>query len=272
MTAELTKTTTENQGEAILRALNLDPKDANTQALVLTCQRYGLDPLLKHAVLIQKALYVTRDGLLHVAHSSGKLDGIEVEALPETPTHFVARASVWRKDMSRPFVYQGRYPKAGRGGPGAQFGPEMAEKVAECRALRRAFSIALCSREEAWEEDAPAPRVIAPENVKPVIDDAQEARRSFYSLCDQLNVPMRTDGKPDPKKVMQVLHFLGWPQSTPPATGADWGKSEELLGSQGGEDLDRLRAELAPKPIAPAAPRKPDPVVGDLSDPFAEEG
>lgn len=38
--------------EQIMRALNLDPRKPEVQALVLVCQRYDLDPLLKHALLI----------------------------------------------------------------------------------------------------------------------------------------------------------------------------------------------------------------------------
>lgn len=160
---------------AILRALKLDPHDANTQALVLTCNRYGLDPLLKHAVLISGSLYVTRDGLMHVAHASGRFDGMEVEQLAETQTHYVARASVWRKDMARPFTFQGRYPKQGKSGPGATHGPEMAEKVAVCRALRHAFDVSLCSREEVWDRDEEE-GAAAPVRGQ-VMDGGQEAQR-----------------------------------------------------------------------------------------------
>lgn len=136
--------------DAVLRAVGLNVRDPSAQALLLTCQRYGLDPVLKHMCLIQNRPYVTRDGLLHVAHMSGKFDGITVEEIGENSTHYTAKVSVFRKDMSRPFTYPGRYPKSG---PNRAFGPEMAIKVAECMALRRAFNVALCAREEVWETD-----------------------------------------------------------------------------------------------------------------------
>jgi hypothetical protein len=141
--------------QEVMAYLGLNPRDPATVAHFAVCQRYDLDPLLKHVVIISgggKAsnLYVTRDGLLHVAHKSGRFDGLEVDVLEETQTHFVAAATVWRKDMNRPFRFQGRYPK---GGMMAKHGPEMAEKVAVCRALRHAFDVALCSREETWEEE-----------------------------------------------------------------------------------------------------------------------
>jgi hypothetical protein len=217
--------------EMVLAALNLDPRDPNTQALVLTCQRYNLDPLLKHAVLIQKALYVTRDGLIHIAHTSGAFDGIEVEMLEETTTHYIARAKVWRKDMSRPFVYQGRYPKAGRGGPGAQYGPEMAEKVAECRALRRAFAIGLCSREETWEEieEAPSrPETPAVEGRRPGFPESPKLR----NVTPKDNAPK--DNTPAPK-------------DNTPAPPPDWNPQEEFvaLADERGLDIRNDKSQVS---------------------------
>jgi hypothetical protein len=135
---------------AVLRAVGLSLTDPNAQALLLTCDRYGLDPILKHMVLIQGRPYVTRDGLLHVAHKSGQFDGIEVLEQGETPTHHTAKVSVYRKDMGRPFTYIGRYPK---NGGNKAYGPEMAVKCGEVMALRRAFNVALCAREEVWDQE-----------------------------------------------------------------------------------------------------------------------
>jgi len=138
--------------EAVLKAIGISPRDPNAQALLLTCERYGLDPVLRHMILIQGRPYVTRDGLLHVAHRSGQFDGIEVLEQGESPSHFTARVAVYRKDMTHPFTYIGRYPKAGGN---KAYGPEMAVKTAECMALRRAFNVGLCAREEAWDQDLP---------------------------------------------------------------------------------------------------------------------
>jgi hypothetical protein len=136
--------------DAVLKAVGLNARDPKAQALLLVCERYGLDPILKHVVLIGPNTYVTRDGLLTVAHRSGKLDGIVVLEQSETPTHHVAKVAVHRKDMGHPFTYVGRYPKSGHL---KQYGPEMAVKCAEVMALRRAFNVALCAREELWEQD-----------------------------------------------------------------------------------------------------------------------
>ena len=137
--------------EAVLRTLNLDPRRAETQALLLVCERYGLDPLLKHMVLIQGRPYVTRDGYLAIAHASQQLDGIEILDEGEDPDHWWAKVAVYRKDMGRPFTYRGRYPK---GGGNKTYGPEMAIKCAEVAALRRAFNVTgIGAADEKWDAD-----------------------------------------------------------------------------------------------------------------------
>lgn len=134
---------------AIMRELRLDPTKPQTQALLLICDRYRLDPILRHIVLIDGRPYITRDGLLEVAHHSGQFDGIEVVDEGETKEHWWAKVSVYRKDMSHAITYRGRYPKSGSN---KKFGPEMATKVAEVMALRRAFSVTgMPVAEEAWD-------------------------------------------------------------------------------------------------------------------------
>ena len=143
--------TPENQTE-VLKYLGMDPKDTATQALVQICNRYGFDPLLKHVVLIgtggRKNTYVTRDGLLHLAHQSHQLDGIVVEDEGADSEEWWAIVKVHRKDMGHPFRYRGRYAK---NGANAKFGPEMAVKCAEVMALRRAFDVSLPTVEEQWD-------------------------------------------------------------------------------------------------------------------------
>ncbi len=142
---------------AVLTALGLNPNSPNTHALLLVCERYNLDPLLKHMVLIKTNPYVTRDGYLAIAHRSGQFDGMEVLEQGETPTHFTAKVAVYRRDMGRPFSYVGRFPKSKD--MAKEYGPEMAVKVAEVQALRRAFNVTgIGAADEQWENvpDSPA--------------------------------------------------------------------------------------------------------------------
>lgn len=138
---------------AILKAVGINPTDPAHQAALLAADRYGLDPLLKHIIVISgKGTYITRDGWLHIAHREGQLDGIEVLDQWDTDTHWCAKVAVWRKDMTRPFAYIGRYPHNAQN---KQYGPEMAVKTAEVAALRRAFPVAgVSSYEEQWDNTA----------------------------------------------------------------------------------------------------------------------
>jgi len=164
---------------AVLRTLNLNPADPNTQALLLICDRYRLDPLLKHVVLIQGRPYITRDGYLNVAHASGQFDGIEIVEEGEDESHWWARASVFRKDMHRPFTYRGRHPKSGSN---KQYGPEMAVKCAEVMALRRAFNVTgVGAADERWDADTheridPA---VAADIAERLNNLGRDARRAF---------------------------------------------------------------------------------------------
>ena len=62
---------------ALLKAIGLDRAAPEQRELAIhIADRYGLDLMLKHLVLIDGKPYVTRDALLHIAHRSGQFDGI----------------------------------------------------------------------------------------------------------------------------------------------------------------------------------------------------
>ena len=141
--------------QSVARYLGLNPSDPKSHAVMAVCDRYKLDPILKHVIVLPKGgVYVTRDGLLHVAHMSGQLDGIVLEAQGETDDEWWAEVSVYRRDMRFPFKFRGRYSKHGSN---KAYGPEMALKCAEALALRRAFDISGLPVEE--ERDAAPQRV-----------------------------------------------------------------------------------------------------------------
>jgi hypothetical protein len=153
--------------DEVLRVLGLDRRIPAVVALVLVCERYGFDPLLGHVEIIKTSggptWYVTRDGYLDVAHRSGVLDGIETDVW-EGEHGWGAVATVYRKDMSHPFVYKGGCGKAepqGRQG----HGPEMAVARAERRALKRAFNIVVPDQ---YDEPAAGAAVYGPPGPAPV--------------------------------------------------------------------------------------------------------
>lgn len=147
---------------AALKAAGFDRCDQSTRIVVSEiARRYGLEIMLRHMLPVEGKPYITRDGLLHVAHKSGMLDGIVLEdtGYDERAGGWWAVVSVYRKDMKHPFKYRGRY-----NGPNKKYGPEMAVKCSEVMGLRRAFDVALCSVEELGIDDT-AHEVAAPQIV-----------------------------------------------------------------------------------------------------------
>ena len=61
----------ETIGELAERVMFKGVPDDQKKVAFAICQRYGLDPILKHVVIIGGNAYITRDGLLQVAHDSG---------------------------------------------------------------------------------------------------------------------------------------------------------------------------------------------------------
>lgn len=143
--------------DALMRALGFDKLQEGVRELALAiAQQYDLDPMLRHVVMVDGKPYITRDGLLHVAHKSGDFDGIEVDppTLDEDKRFFRTTCRVYRKSFSRPFVYPGRYPATGGN---QRYNEEMCIKVAEVMTLRRAFDVSAPVIEERWDGEIEAP-------------------------------------------------------------------------------------------------------------------
>jgi hypothetical protein len=193
-----TQLSDEARGAALLQALGFDRLNEGQRELALgIARRYNLDPMLRHLVMIEGKPYITRDGLLHVAHASQQLDGIEVTEPTLADGFWRATCSVYRKDMSRAFTYTGRYPEQGKN---KTFAPEMATKVAEVMALRRAFDVAAPVMEERWDVDQ-AEAVASPQGNEPtslaervaqkaetIAPPAQERTETIESKPDDIDV------------------------------------------------------------------------------------
>ncbi len=163
MTTELATNVDADQRRklVLLKAVGLDRAAPEQRELALAiAKKYDLDLLLKHLVLIDGKPFITRDALLWIAHRSGQFDGITVTRPVIEDDYWYAEATVYRKDMSHPFVYGGRYPVKGKN---QTFAPEMAVKVAESMALRRAFNVSAPSADERWDVEVPqTPRTPPP--------------------------------------------------------------------------------------------------------------
>lgn len=166
----------------LIRYLGLNPNSPGDRAAVAVCKHYGFDPLLKHVVVIPRAgVYITRDGLLNVAHRSGQLDGIVVEQDPILDgDEWVAKVSVYRKDMRHPFTFPGRYPVSGSN---KDYAPEMALKSAESHALRRAFDIGGLPTLDEQRPDAASPAT-------------QQGERFSDVTADEITAPRKPKDEP----------------------------------------------------------------------------
>ena len=170
----------DDRDEGLIRYLGLNPSKPEDRAVVAVCRHYGFDPLLKHVVVIPRSgVYITRDGLLNVAHRSGQLDGIVVVQDPELDgDQWIAKVSVYRKDMSHPFTFPGRYPA---NGGNKQYAPEMALKAAEAHALRRAFDITgLPTLDEQQPTEAAQPA----QSARVTTDEIVAPRKAKVKLAD----------------------------------------------------------------------------------------
>ncbi|AYJ74791.1 hypothetical protein phiMa_08 [Thermus phage phiMa] len=139
--------------------------DEDVHLALAICQRYGLDPLLRHVVLIpggkdrRHNVYITRDGLLHVAHTSGKAWSLEVEEPKRMENPYTGkpdiylrgRVRVYDPDTGREQVFEGGVwfsEYAQKGGSWNSHPAAMHQKVLEVFLLRRAFDVAVTPVEE----------------------------------------------------------------------------------------------------------------------------
>ena len=146
--------TQEELEHAALKASGFDPAKTSRAELVVVmsmAKEYELKLNLGHLVPIQGKPYITRDGLLHVAHRSGQLGGVVLEDEGHDEKEgWWAVVSVYRNDWKKPCTFRGRY-----NGPNRKFGPELAVKCAEMMCYRRAFDVSLPAEDERWDLDTP---------------------------------------------------------------------------------------------------------------------
>lgn len=142
----------ETRDRLLAKAIMKGGTREQVELVVSICDMYGLEPLLKHLVLINGAPYITRDGLLHVAHRSGNFDGIEVEYHQSQNGEWSATCTVWRKNSQRPIRYTAfeseHKPKDASRSAWGQYPRAMLGKCSEVMALRRAFDVSLGAVEE----------------------------------------------------------------------------------------------------------------------------
>ena len=117
---------------------------------------YQLDPLAREIWAIRYGqnpaqIFVGHAGLINLALRSGKLDGLQCEIVDPNGEDPVARATVWRNDMTHPIVaevYWSEYGKDAKNPLWRTKPRTMLRKTAEVHALRRAFALSGLYTEE----------------------------------------------------------------------------------------------------------------------------
>jgi phage recombination protein Bet len=150
-------------------------KGCTNDEFALLChlaKTYQLDPLAKEIWSIKygnnpATIFVGHAGLINLALRSGKLDGLQCEIIDPNGEDPVARATVWRNDMTHPIVaevYWSEYGKDAKNPLWKSKPRTMLRKTAEVHALRRAFALSGLYTEEEMDH---VPREI-PDTSRPV--------------------------------------------------------------------------------------------------------
>lgn len=277
-----------------LKYLGYDPNNVATRALVLLAHRYQLDPLLGEIQLIAdskgRRLYVTRDGMLAVAHASGHLDGIVVaeQRRNSTGDGWTCYVEVWRNDMAHPFRY-GAQCKDSEPQARAGNGPEMALARAERRALKRAFRIRsdfYPERPEIEEDDtdtaSPTAVGVAATVEGPAREEPQRSPApalvpdEFTPVPDEFIVPTREQDAQLRRLRIQLglmprEEYGRWQMLLARALGRDGGGNIELNRNDADRAIAFLTEELAAQAQAIAdARRKLDSVTIDAPSEILE--
>ncbi len=138
-----------------------DAPESVVQLALHLARRYGLDPLAREVMVVQRVKddpkswtpMVGRDGFLGIAHQNPLFNGMNSALIKdETGTITGATATVYRKDWAHPLVVTVEMKEYNlgyalwRSKPGT-----MIQKVAESQALRKAFRINGVYSEEEME-------------------------------------------------------------------------------------------------------------------------
>ncbi len=198
--------TPEKQQE-VLELLGLKGPQNQIQLLFQLGEKYQLDILTKEVTLIPgKGPFIGVWGRLHIAHRSGKLDGLELDDEWETDRHHCVRVIVWRKDMGRPAA-----KVIGRVGKHEK--KDWPMEIARARGLRAAlgFAFSIHDAYDQADEDEDGQWVAAPDER---VDANGTIRTTVVGATEEVSTPA-----PAAKKQRRVNKKTGEVIDVPPAGG-----------------------------------------------------
>jgi phage recombination protein Bet len=186
---------TEEDKRLIKETVARGTTDSEFKLFLYTAAKYNLDPLVKQVWCVKydkspAAIFTGRDGFLSIAHRSGQFDGMQTEAIREEGKLMGAKCTVWRRDMSHPFIVDVPLSEYNSGRSNWAKMPEtMIKKVAESQALRRAFDVSGIYAPEEFPEQPVTPS----DTKKNIIALEQQNENGDY-------VPVEPDEPKTPKE------------------------------------------------------------------------
>jgi hypothetical protein len=165
-----------------IRALGYNPEDPRAHALMLVCQRYNLDPFLKHVSIYKdQGLYVHAAAYIHLANQHTAYEGYRIVRQWDDDKRWWAEVEVYRRGWRLPSVGRASSAKnkQKKDNKGTYFDEDADEKAvtkALRRALRRAFNVDWPHPYyEANPQGEPVPPSEAVTEVVRRVDDAEPA-------------------------------------------------------------------------------------------------
>lgn len=254
--------TPEKQKE-VLSLLGISGSQSHIQLLFQLGEKFQLDILTKEISLIPgKGPFIGVWGRLHIAHRSGKLDGLEMDDEWETEKHYCVRVIVWRKDMGRPAA-----KVIGR--VGKHESKDWPVEIARARGLRAALGFAFSIHDSYDNDEEDAGDWVAPPDeridqngtvVGTVIPTAAPAQEEVTTPAPAAAAPKRTrrvnkktgeviDVPADPEQPTgaEVRSPAGPPPSDPPTVlvgGHTLAQKIAMAAREAGIDDDQTRHDV----------------------------
>lgn len=161
--------------------------DKERGMIMAICERYGFDPLLKEVELLHGQIFVTAKGINRISTSDPTFNGVEVEIVHQDWTKgkefFVVKARVWKKGCDHPIE-----DIADSDGSKMKGGNLFRHTItrAKARAMRTAFSIPFCSKEELTDDDQQGMTALEPasepEPVRKQIAEPEDRNRAMKRI------------------------------------------------------------------------------------------
>ena len=201
---------TEEDKKLIKETVAKGTTESEFKLFLYTASKYGLDPLVKQIWCVKygnqpAAIFTGRDGFLRIAHRSGQFDGMETVSLKDEKGNLIgARCTVWRKDMTHPFVVEVSLSEYNtHKGNWLKMPETMIKKVAESQCLRKAFDVSGIYAPEEYEPEkvevvdtTPVKKKmkISPDTLLKDLpeDEREKIMNAFNKLSDSLEIDPET--------------------------------------------------------------------------------